>query len=80
MDLIFNDTDYQQQCGSKILEKGFKVQCANLTSRTVTIPTGLHYFAGELKRSQSKLRSTIPICGVHESGLKSDFEKLFGKG
>ena len=79
MDLIFNDTDYQQQCGSKILEKGFKVRCANLTSRTVEIPTGLHYFDGKLNFSQSKLRSTIPICEVHESRLKSDFEKLFDK-
>ena len=79
MDLIFTDTDFRQQCGSKVLDYGFKVRCENLTSRTVTIPTGLHYFAGELKRSQSKLRSIIPICEVHESGLKSDFEKLFDK-
>jgi hypothetical protein len=45
----------------------------------VTIPTGLHYFDGKLNRSQSKLRSTIPICEVHESRLLDDFKKLFDK-
>lgn len=79
MDLIFTDTKYRRQCGSKVLDYGFKVRCTNLTSRTVAIPTGLHYFDGKLKRSQSKLRSTIAICDAHESGLKSDFKKLFGK-
>jgi hypothetical protein len=79
MNLIFKEDDRQRRCGSKVLEKGFKVRCANLTSRTVTIQTGLHYFDGKLNRSQSKLRSTIPICDIHESGMKSDFEKLFGK-
>lgn len=78
MNLIFTDIDERQQCGSKTLDDGFGLQCANLTSRLVTIPTGLHYFAGKLNFSQSKLRSTIPICAEHESGLKSDFSELFG--
>ena len=79
MNLTFEETGKQRRCGSKVLDYGFKVRCENLTSRTVTIPTGLHYFDGNLKRSQSKLRSNIPICEVHESGMKSDYEKMFGK-
>lgn len=77
MDLVFTDIKGQRQCGSKVLEDGFKVQCPNLTSRLVTIPKGLHYFAGKLNFSQSKLRSTIPICAEHESRLKSDYTELF---
>ena len=76
-ELIFTDIEEERQCRSKVLEDGFGVQCENLTSRLVTIPTGLHYFAGKLNFSQSKLRSTIPICGEHESGLKSDYAELF---
>ena len=79
MNLTFEETGKQWRCGSKLLEKGFKVRCANLTSRTVTIQTGLHYFDGKLNFSQSKQRSTIPICEVHESRLLDDFEKLFDK-
>lgn len=77
MDLIFAETANRHQCGSEVVVKGFKVQCAFSTSRTVTIPTGLHYFDGKLNFSESMLGSTISICSNHEKRLKIAFSELF---
>jgi len=79
MDLLFADINNRHQCGSEIVVNGFKVQCIFSTSRTVTIPTGLHYFDGKLDFSESMLRTTVPICKNHEMQLKAAFQKLFGR-
>ena len=77
MDLIFEETVNVHRCGSEVIDYGFKVRCALLTSRIVTIPTGLHYFDGKLNFSQSMLRITIPICKDHEMQLNAAFHDLF---
>jgi hypothetical protein len=79
MNLLFGATKNRQQCGSEVVVNGFKVQCTFSTSRTVTIPTGLHYFDGKLNFSQSMLRTTIPICKNHEMQLNIAFRDLFSK-
>jgi hypothetical protein len=76
MELIFADTKNRHQCGSEVVVNGFKAQCTFSTSRTVTIPTGLHYFDGKLDFSQSMLCSTISICKNHELRLKIAFQEL----
>jgi hypothetical protein len=76
MDLIFGETKNRQQCGSETVVSGFKVKCPFSTSITVTIPTGLHYFDGQLDFSESSLRVTIPICKNHEKQLTNAFQKL----
>ena len=79
MNLLFAETKNRHQCGSKVVIKGFQVQCTFSTSRVVTIPTGLHYFDGKLDFSQSMLESTISICKNHEIRLKREFNELLGK-
>ena len=79
MDLIFGETKNRQQCGSEIVVSGFKVKCPFSTSIIVTIPTGLHYFDGNLDVSESSLRVTIPICKNHERQLTIAFQKLSEK-
>jgi hypothetical protein len=79
MDLIFAENTNRRQCGSEAVVSGFKVQCTFSTSRTVTIPTGLHYFDGKLDFSESMLGSTMPICKNHEMRLKIAFRELSGQ-
>jgi hypothetical protein len=79
MDLIFAETTNRRQCGSETVVQGFKVQCTFSTSRTVTIPIGLHYFDGKLDFSESMLGTTISICKNHEMRLKNAFRELSGK-
>ena len=78
MDLVFAETKNRQQCGSETVVDGFKMQCPFSTSKTVTIPTGLHYFDGKLNFSESMLRTTIPICKNHEMQLNTAFLNLPG--
>ena len=79
MNLIFEQIENREQCGSETVIKGFKVRCLSSTSGIVTIPTGLHYFDGRLDFSRSMLRTTIPICKNHEKRLRSSFDELSGK-
>lgn len=79
MDLLFSETRNRRQCGSELVVNGFKVQCAFSTSKTVTIPKGLHYFDGKLNFSQSMLQTTIPICKNHEMHLTNAFRDLIGE-
>ncbi len=79
MNLLFAEITNRRQCGSELVVNGFKVQCTFSTSKTVTIPTGLHYFDGKLHFSQSMLRTTIPICKNHEMHLNNAFRDLIGE-
>ena len=76
MELIFEETKNRHQCGSEVVVNDFKAQCTFSTSKTVTIPIGLHYFEGKLDFSQNIQSTTIPICKNHEMRLNKEFREL----
>lgn len=78
MNLIFEQINKRQQCGTEVVVNGFKVQCAFSSSTTVTIPTGLDYINGKLSFNQSKPSTTLPICKNHEMQLTAAFDELTG--
>ncbi len=79
MDLIFEDTRKRQQCGNESVAQGLRMQCPFSTSRTVTIPAGVHYFEGKPDFNEDALAVTIYICKNHEMRLKNAFQELVNK-
>lgn len=79
MELRFNEMINRNQCGAEFVLDGFQTRCRFASSRTVTIPEGLHYFDGRLDFSRSGPGATMSICKNHEMRLKNAFRELLEK-
>ena len=76
MNLIFDETPNRNRCGFKVQVNGSRMQCAFSSSKTVTIPAGLHFTKGKLEYAEDIPASTFSICKNHEGRLKLAFSEL----